>query len=252
MMLNDYVITIDVDWAPDWAIAEVANILIANNVKATWFITHDSKEIRKLFKYPNIIECGIHPNFQSESTQGKNSNEVLTYLTGIFPHSNTIRTHGLFQSSILLKEIREDFNIMNDVSLCLPETPYIAPHEIFFSKTNKGLLRFPYFWEDDFEMYKPEPCFSFKHEKYHVPGLKIFDFHVMHIILNSSDMTNYYNCKEDKDLLELSDVDVQLYINEGQGAGTLFREIVHFLSANNTKSPSQTISDLAHRWRDSR
>lgn len=35
MMLNDYVITIDVDWAPDWAIAEVANILIANNVKAT-------------------------------------------------------------------------------------------------------------------------------------------------------------------------------------------------------------------------
>ena len=250
MMLNNYVITIDVDWAPDWAIAEVANILTANNVKATWFITHDSQEIRNLFKYLHLFEVGIHPNFEEGSTQGKNPKEVMRYLKRIVPHAKSIRTHGLTQSSRLLQMIREEFDILYDASLFLPEIPNIIPHEIFFSKTKKGLLRFPYFWEDDFEMYKPEPCFSFKHKKYHVSGLKIFCFHVIHIILNSSDMANYYNCKEGKNLPGLSVEYLRPYINDGQGTGTLFREIVQFFSTN-TNSSSQTISNLARRWRDS-
>jgi len=154
------------------------------------------------------------------------------------------------RSSQLLQIIRGDFNILYDVSLFLPETPNITPHEIFFQKNKygeEGLIRFPYFWEDDIEMNRSEPCFSFKHEKYHVIGLKIFDFHIFHIILNSAEITNYNNCKEDKDLPELSIVDVKPYVNKGQGTGTLFREIVQFISTDNYKS--QTISDLARKWR---
>lgn len=216
MMLNDYVITIDVDWAQDWAIAEVANNLIENNVKATWFITHDSFGIRKLFKYPHLFEVGLHPNFHPESTQGKEPEDVMMYLKRIAPSAKSVRTHGLVQSSRLLRIMREDFDILHDVSLFLPKTPNIIPHEMFFSRNNKGLLRFPYFWEDDEVMYSPEHCFSFRHKKYHDSGLKIFCFHPIHII-------------------------------HDQGTGTLFEEIVQFLSVD-AKSPSQTISDLAHRW----
>lgn len=246
---NNFVITIDVDWMPDWCIREVANILIEKNIKATWFITHDSQEIRKLFNYPHLFEVGIHPNFKKGSTQGKSIGEVMEYLKKIAPKAISIRTHGLVQSSRLFQIIRGDFNMLYDVSLLLPETPNIIPHEIFFSKTingENGLLRFPYFWEDDIEMNRPQPCFSFKHKKYHVPGLKIFDFHIIHIILNSADISIYNNCKEDKEIFKLSNADVQSYVNEGQGTGTLFREIVQFLSINNK---SQTISDLAHKWR---
>lgn len=248
MMLNDYAITLDVDWAPDWVIAEVVNVLIEKNVKATWFITHDSPRIRKLFKYPHLFEVGLHPNFHRESTQGKSPEDVMMYLKGIAPSAKSVKTHGLVQSSRLLRMMREDFNILHDVSLFLPETPNIIPHEMFFSANRKGLLRFPYFWEDAEEMYSPERCFSFRQE-YHVSGLKIFCFHPIHIVLNSYDVAGYHNCKEGGNLSELPAMDIHPYIHDGQGTGTLFEKMVHFLSMD-SNSPSQTISDLAHRWRD--
>jgi hypothetical protein len=247
-MLNDYVITIDVDWSPDWAISEVMNIFIANKIKSTWFITHNSKKTNELFKYPDLFEVGLHPNFSEGSSQGKNPEEIMANLKEIAPDAVSVRTHGLVQSTRLLLMLREEFNILYDVSIFLPETPNIIPHEVFFSKRKLGLLRFPYFWEDAEEMYRPVTCFSFKHEKNHAWGLKIFNFHPIHIVLNSCDMIDYYNFKKDNNLLELSAADLQPYINKGQGTGTLFKELVQFLS-NNAKSSTQTISDLANKWK---
>ena len=42
---NDYILTIDLDWAPDWMIEYVANELIRAQVKATWFVTHASHAV---------------------------------------------------------------------------------------------------------------------------------------------------------------------------------------------------------------
>jgi len=250
MILNDHVVTIDVDWAPDWAIARVADIFIERNVKATWFITHESPETRKLFDHPNLFEIGLHPNFHEESTQGMDPMEVMTYLRRIAPSAVSLRTHGSVQSSRLLGMIREDFDILNDVSLFLPESPNLIPHEIFYSRDDKGLLRFPYFWEDDEEMYRPESIFSFENEKYHVPGLKIMCFHIIHIMLNSRTMTNYNECRKGKAVIDMSEDYLQPFVNKGKGTCTLFMEVVDFLSGNE-ETPSQTISDLARRWRDS-
>jgi hypothetical protein len=41
-MVNDYLITLDIDWASDSAISQTINYLIDNEAKATWFITHTS------------------------------------------------------------------------------------------------------------------------------------------------------------------------------------------------------------------
>lgn len=248
-MRDNYAITIDVDWAPDWAILEVAKMLIENQVKATWFATHDSPEIRKLDRNTRLFEVGLHPNFNPNSTQGETPEEIMMYMKAILPHAKTVRTHTLVQSNSLLRMIREDFDMLYDVSLFLPDTPHITPHEAYFSNSGKGLLRFPYYWEDDREMYKPIPCFSFAQKKYHVIGLNILCFHVIHIILNSSDMTNYFKCKEAKNLIDISATDIEPYINDGQGTRTLFREFMRFFS-DGTNPHSQTISDLAQRWRD--
>lgn len=45
-------LTLDIDWAPDFIIDEVVSILVKNNVKATWFITHNSPAIDRLRLFP--------------------------------------------------------------------------------------------------------------------------------------------------------------------------------------------------------
>ena len=49
-MGHQVLITLDIDWAPDFMINFVKDILIENNVKATWFITHNSNYVKELEK----------------------------------------------------------------------------------------------------------------------------------------------------------------------------------------------------------
>lgn len=247
-MVNDYVITIDIDWAPDWIISEVADILIKNKLKSTWFVTHETPEIKKMLEYPDLFELGLHPNFSEGSSQGKNPKKVMSYLKKLLPNATSVRTHGAIQSSNLLQLMNEDFNIQCDVSIYLPETPSIIPHEIFFSKNEKSLLRLPYFWEDMDEMNRPEPCFSFSNEKFHVDGIKIFAFHPINIVLNCFEMADYITCKTNVKINACTYADLEDYVNKNkEGSGTFFKELVEFIK-NNQQNPGITISELATKW----
>lgn len=55
-------LTFDIDWASDTLIKYTYDILKAENVKATFFVTHKSDFINSIKDDPNI-ELGIHPNF---------------------------------------------------------------------------------------------------------------------------------------------------------------------------------------------
>jgi len=249
-MINEYLLTFDTDWASDSIISEVGKYLIKNKIKSTWFITNDSPEIRKMIDLPDFFEVGIHPNFYEGSTQGKTPQEVMKNLLKIVPHAKSIRTHDLIQSTSLLKMIREEFNILYDVSLLLPETPNIIPHEIFYSKNN-GLLRFPFFWEDDIEMYKDKPVFSLINNKYHKDGIKIFNFHPIHITLNSYSMKNYNICKLKKDINKYSLSELKDYINKSKnGTGIFFKQLIQMIRKK-PYFPSITISELAVKWMNS-
>ena len=57
-------------------------ILVENNVKATWFVTHNSNHVKELAKI-DLFELGIHPNFSHDSTQGKNVGDILSNLKKI-------------------------------------------------------------------------------------------------------------------------------------------------------------------------
>ena len=56
-------ITLDVDWAPDDVISSVAEILLKNKIKSTWFITHQTPLLHFFRENDNYFELGIHPNF---------------------------------------------------------------------------------------------------------------------------------------------------------------------------------------------
>jgi hypothetical protein len=245
--MNDIVITFDVDWAPDFVIRRVANILIEKEIKATWFITHDSPVIRELFEYPDLFEIGIHPNFMPETTQGKNYHDVMEHLMKIVPHAKSVRTHGLFQSSNIMKMMAVDFDLENDVSIYLREVPRILPFEAYYD--DKILLRIPYFWTEDGEMYKPNPSFLLHDKRLDLLGLKIFAFHPVHVYLNSRDMNNYNSLKRRCDIRNCTETEVKPHINNGIGANSLLHELIqHILRLNNSK----TISDIAAQWEESK
>ena len=88
-MEHQVVITLDIDWAPDFIVNFVKDILVENNVKATWVVTHNSNHVKELAKI-DLFELGIHPNFSHDSTQGKNVGDILSNLKKIIPNSKSI------------------------------------------------------------------------------------------------------------------------------------------------------------------
>lgn len=250
-MHNSFVLTIDTDWAPDCAIEAVADALLKKGIKATWFITHDSPYIRKLFKHDELFEFGLHPNFLPESTQGKDEDEVMDFLRGILPDSRILRTHALYQSSRLLASLVKNFDIEIDVSLFLPRASGITPHMLYFNGCKKGLLRIPYFWEDDVEMCDPGKSWDFSDRKYHLPGLKIFDFHPMYIYLNSDNMKNYEELKKKGFLSSLEEKNIEPFVNSKKG-GTrnLFDSFTDYIAKE--QKISYKIFDIAQAWNNNR
>jgi hypothetical protein len=220
-------VTLDVDWAPDWMIDEIAAILIDNHVKTTWFVTHESTAIDRLRKMPELFELGIHPNLLPESTQGETVDEVMKYLKSIVPEAISMRTHSLYQNTQFLIKAATNYNIKIDVSLFLPGSHYLTPH--IFKYEGVNLYRLPYFWEDDFEMFQNEPKWKFSDAKYNGPGLKIFNFHPTFIILNTPQIGLYKKLKETFPLAQWTPDFVKEFRSESEGPKDLFMDLVSLL-----------------------
>lgn len=241
--MNLSAITFDIDWAPDFVIDEVAQYLIDNRVKATWFVTHESAAIKRLFNHPDIFEFGIHPNFLPFSTHGKDDASIIRHIAEITPKTNIVRTHALVQSSKLLHHLaNEGFNV--DVSLFLRESPNIEPHHFYIF--DKVLTRVPYFWEDDLETYNPKRTWNFKDSNFHVNGLKIFNFHPMYVYLNMDTMEGYEALKKKKHLPEATYEDCLPFINQKEGVNTFFRQLINY--CKNEQEKSFFISEIVELW----
>jgi len=240
--MNAPVLTLDVDWAPDWVIDEVAAILIANRVRATWFVTHASPAIERLKNHPTIFELGIHPNFLPNSTQGEDQDQIIDYLLAIVPKPRSVRTHALFQSTRLLVHMFKKIPTLRvDVSIFTPHVKHWEPVEFHYE--NVCGCRFPYIWEDDSEMYRPHPIWEYA-ELGPIAGWRIMDFHPIHIVLNDPTMESYRLLKRMcPRLSEVTPDDVARFRKAGAGPRTMFEQAVE--TAHATGQGGLTISDLA-------
>ncbi|MDQ3021264.1 MAG: hypothetical protein M3R36_11955 [Bacteroidota bacterium] len=235
---NIYALTFDIDWAPDFAIEKAATPLIENNIKCTWFVTHESPYLQKLYKHKDIFEFGIHPNFFPESTHGKTEKEVLQHICAIVPDSKVVRSHALYQSSRLLSTMIDDFGIETDTNLLLYLTPNILPHKIYFKHESKGIVRIPFFWEDDIAMYDRNINWDINSAVYHPIGIKIFNFHPILVYLNSESIHSYEKLKTLKPLNQLSKQEVLPYVNNGIHTGTevFYNNLIIYLKEKNITS----------------
>jgi hypothetical protein len=218
--LADGVMTLDIDWAPDAIIDSVAALLIERRVKATWFVTHRSPAVDRLRQHRDLFELGIHPNMLPGSTHGTTENEALAHVLEIVPGAVSMRTHGLYQTSNFLVKAATQFGLRVDVSLFLPRAPHLQPHRITWG--GAALWRIPYFWEDDVEMFEERPIWHVSDDRLAVPGLRVFDFHPVHVALNTDRFERYDTLRKTRPLGSWDAAFVDAHARDGDGPRSMF------------------------------
>jgi hypothetical protein len=185
-------LTIDIDWAHDEVLADTIDLLDRSNIHATWFVTHDTPLLERLRANPQY-ELGIHPNFNwllsGDPRNGANAGEVIEGLMQTVPEARCVRSHSMAQSTGLLQAFA-DAGLTHDANHFVPASSNVElkPWVLW-----NGMVRAPYCWEDDvFCTYRArgiaEPDVS---ETTQRSGLRVFDFHPIHIFLNTESMDRY-------------------------------------------------------------
>lgn len=235
--LKSIAITFDVDWAPDYMIAEVLDQIERNGLKATFFATHDSAVLRKIAA-DGVHEVGLHPNLLPNSTQGATLKEAVENLRQAYPNAAGNRFHVLRMSyRDLMWMGRNGFKY--DVSRLLYNAPYLVPAW----QNDVNMVLFPYAWEDGICENQGEPphldCIALDS-----PGLKIFNFHPMNAYINCASREDRLAFQDaNPDLLNSAEEDASKFRREGQGAGQALADLCRALKERNVSAV--TVGEMA-------
>lgn len=229
-------LTIDVDWAHDEVLSDTIDLVDQAGVHATWFVTHDTPVLERLRANPRY-ELGIHPNFNwllaGDARQGADAREVVARLQAIVPEARCVRSHSMAQSTGLL-QVFADAGLTHDANHFIPAAAGILlkPWRLW-----NGMVRIPYNWEDDVtcayrEMAMAAPGVA---ETGRMGGLHVFDFHPIHVFLNTETMQRYERTRD----LHHSPEELRMQRNPGRGARTW---LIELLAAMNGTPPSPAVA----------
>lgn len=186
--LNKKFLTFDIDWANDDIIIDTISILEKHEVKATWFVTHQTKVLEKLRK-SNKFELGIHPNFNNllNGAEKNNSEEIIKSLKDIVPEATALRSHSLTQSERLL-DLFSEFGLKNICNTFIPSSikTKITPWKLW-----SGIQIIPHCWQDNVSFkisLESKPIFN--------DSIVVYNFHPIHVFLNSENMERYESSRQ--------------------------------------------------------
>lgn len=214
-------LSFDIEWASDDVLVDTINLVEKADVAATWFVTHDTPLLQRLRGNPQF-ELGIHPNFNfllnGDTRNGKDAQDVIDRLLTIVPEAKSVRSHSMTQNSNLL-QMFFDKGLTHDTNHYIAEQVEIElkPWQIW-----NGLVKVPYFWEDDLACIYAEntPIKNLLQRK----GLKVFNFHPIHVFLNTESLERYKRTKN-------------IHINLGE-------LIKHRYSGSGTRTALETLLEL--------
>ena len=185
-------ITMDVDWACDAVLADTLDLFDELEIPVTIFVTHQTELLDRMRKDP-LISLGIHPNFNPLlcGTSDKDYRAVIEEMKAIVPEAVCARSHGLIDSTSILSAffalgIRSDLNLFIPFSAGIPMTPF----EHFC-----GMLRIPYFYEDDAYCFEKNRLTPEEHVLSPIRGIKVFNFHPIHLFLNTEKIERYNDAR---------------------------------------------------------
>jgi hypothetical protein len=214
--------TSDIDWAPESMIENTLKLFSKNNIALTPFLTGYSCAIKKAYTGRKAQYVGIHPNFLSNSTQGRSADEIVSNLCNIWPKAECFRSHSFFDNSLIAKKFYEK-GFKYDSNLCLNLQSGIVP-----LKHSSGIIRFPVFLEDDSHIAEGfKGSVSDIVDIIKTPGLKIFNFHPIHICLNTPNMKYYEKIKK-----VVNGKNWGNFIYNGSGARTFLMELLRHIKGH--------------------
>ena len=188
-------LTFDVDWAHDDVMADVVELLLPYSVRSTWFVTHQSDFLGEL-QGNKRIELGVHPNFNpllhGDMRMGRNAHEVLDRLLDLVPGARSVRSHSITQSGYLMglfesKGLTHECNSFIPWQTGVALKPWVLPG---------GGVRVPYFWEDDVACLYHDADVGRMGALAVKSGLRVFDFHPIHVFLNTENLERYENTRK--------------------------------------------------------
>ena len=183
------ILTFDIDWASDEIILDTLDLLNQNNVKATFFVTHQTPVLGEIRSNSNF-ELAIHPNFNPilNLERGKSVNKVFEEILEIVPEAIVSRSHSLTNSgrwNSIYKEkglrytsnyfmyMQKDIKPIKNINDVVEIPIYFADDALLYLNDDKFDLTIPEFKTTNFE------------------GVQLFLFHPIHVALNSNSLKLY-------------------------------------------------------------
>lgn len=190
-------LTFDIDWCDDGVLAKTIERVEKADVRATFFVTHDTPLLARMRENPNI-ELGIHPNF-NKLLSGEHGlpeggfRAVLESLKALVPEAESTRSHALTTNSVILSALK-DYGIRRDVNWYIPLTSGMGLKPYYH--IDRQLIRIPFFFEDDAHCAELDSGFPHDWEPARwltAPDMpyRVFNFHPIHLFLNSETMARY-------------------------------------------------------------
>lgn len=220
-------ITFDFDWADDDVLEDTIEIVENAQIKATFFVTHETKHLSRLSNN-SLIELGVHPNFrplfERHNDLWVGVDSILSNVRELVPEAQSIRCHSLVQSSPLLNLFCEH-GYTHDVNQLIP----IHSKMILFPyyHWNKKLIRVPFFWEDDIHCldlssglmsdWPIDDCLNYM-------GIKVFNFHPIHLFLNTENLKRYEKTRSFHNQVRI--LKKHRFINGREGTRAFFLRLI--------------------------
>lgn len=185
-------LTFDIDWAHDAIIEDTLGLLKSADAQSTWFVTHPCGPLATMREDPSI-ELGIHPNFnfllEGRDVYGTSVKEVTSRFLEIVPGARSVRSHSITQSSRISDVFRE-LGLTHESNDFIPEDVHLALRPWAH---HNNLIKVPYFWSDELACVRSSSSMA---DLVARPGLRVFDFHPIHVFLNTENLSRYERTRD--------------------------------------------------------
>lgn len=215
-------LSFDIDWAHDYVIDYLLQILDKYHVSATLFATHRCGSIQNILQNPEY-DVGLHPNFNNLLQGNSNGSSYLSIcddLKEIFPQATSVRSHSLCFGS-LIQVAYEKLGLTHDSSILLPYQNNDNP--VYPWKMWDGLIRVPYFFCDYVTAMTTDAPMDTLVAR---PGLKVFDFHPIHVFLNTESLQRYERTRS----FHHQPAELTKHIYHGYGTHSRLIELLEIIS----------------------
>ncbi len=186
--MTKLLVTVDIDWACEAAIAQTLEFLLALDIKPTVFVTHHSPYIDSLM---NQLDVGLHPYFNPQSSHGATIAEVATHIMSL-PHNTPIFRFHRFAGCNASKKAMADAGMTISSNVC-SDLEVVTPF-----RERSGLWEMPIFLEDGGYLWRQHPLEIFPELQQKVlgPGTKVIIIHPMHFVVNTPHFAFMYDIKQ--------------------------------------------------------